>query len=179
MARVAKLAKALWGLCLVLAGTALVLWAVDRASLLAVGPRERSFDTVLELERAAKVRLALPAYFPQTLRWPPSQIRLVGRAPVVAVLAFTGQEGGPERLIISQLVAGGGNLPEDEQGGVVLESRELQVGGAPALLERTKGVDGAVWYRLTWSWKGRPYAMTTRGSLDELLRMAATVRREA
>ncbi len=179
MERVAKLAKALGGLGLVLAGAALVLWAVDCGALLAVGPRERTFRSVNELERAVRTRLALPAYFPATLRWPPSQIRLSGRAPVVALLGFSGQEGGPERLYISQIVAGGGELPEDGLGGVVLESRDLEVGGEPALLERVKGVDGALWYRLTWSWRGRPCAMRSRGSLDELLRMAATIRRDA
>jgi len=178
MGRASQLAKAVAGLLAVLAGAVAILWAVDEAALYAAGPSERTFATVAELERAARARLALPTYFPATLRWPPSLIRLAGHRPAVAVLGFSPREGGPERLFVSQAVSGDGPLPPEPGAGVVLESRELSVAGAPALLERLKGEDGALWHRLSWSWNGRAYAMRSRGSLEELLRMAETVRRE-
>jgi hypothetical protein len=81
---------------LVFAAAALLLRAADCAPAALGGePRGlRRFETLQDVERATGVRVRLPAYFPDTLGWPPARIRLaLGRPPVVCV-QFAAASGG-------------------------------------------------------------------------------------
>ena len=66
-----------WGL-LVVAGAVTVLRIADVLPGIALGaPRGvRRFDTVVDLERASGRRMPVPAYYPSSVEWPPSEQRI-------------------------------------------------------------------------------------------------------
>ena len=182
MARdLARLLGSLAILALVLLTTAGFLKGLDGVSRTVAGvPADRSFSSVAEAERALGVRLALPSYFPETLRWPPASIRTSGRRRNVAVIVgFTAREGGPERLILTQTIASPGPLPSHlPPQGLVQDSQPVRIGAASGTLVRLHGVDGAIWYKLEWESRGRSLQLSSRGSLEQLFKLAESVRRE-
>lgn len=165
---------------LVLVTTAAMLKGLDLVpQALFSSALERSYATIEELERAQGSRLALPAYFPGSLRWPPATVRSVGRSPRSVVLWFVGREGDAVQLVVGQTLDGYGELDARLlPGGVVLDTQDVEVGGEPARLQRILGEDGATWRGLIWRWKDRSIVVRSRGSVDELFTIAASVRKE-
>jgi len=138
-------------------------------------PGGRAFASIPELERRLGERLALPAWFPDSLRWPPARIRFASGRPASVVLGFTGSEGGAERLLLGQSVGGSAPLPAGLwPPGVVLDRAESDVGR----IERVQGEDGRVWHQIAWHRWGRLLALRSAGPPDELLRIARGMRRE-
>ena len=139
----------------------------------------RPFAQIGDVERRFRERLVRPAYFPETLQWPPSRIRVASGRPAVVVLAFRGRGGGPERLFLGQSVGGVASVPERLwPGGVVLASEPAQVGEAPATLERILGEDGHTWYELRWELFERQLRLRSAGSRAELFTFAHSMRKE-
>jgi len=91
-----------------------VLRVADWMPALAGGePRgARRFESVQDLERATGVRVLLPAYFPDTLGWPPARVRLALAHPPVASVRFIGRRAGGAELTVSQTLGGPGAIPE-------------------------------------------------------------------
>ena len=175
----ARLLTSMASLGLVVGSAALLLIVLDREPRLVVGPELETFANVTDLERAVGERLLLPAYFPQSLRWPPSSIRASGRRRSAVALGFCGPEGRAERLFVAQTVRGEGAFPPELlPSAVVLESGEVSLEGERATLQRLKAGDGALWSEVAWSARGRSLRMRSSGSLEELLKMAASVHKE-
>ena len=57
-----------------------------------------------------------------------------------------------------------------------LGSSRVALGGREATLARVVGDDGEIWNELTWEQGGRSLLLRSRGSIDELLRMAHSAR---
>ena len=175
-----ELLRSVLTLLLVLGGTAGLLAALDSAPGCIQGvPRGvRPVKTVQEAERRLRARLALPAYFPDTLRWPPSAIRVVQDASPAAALAFEGRAGGVE-LWLAQTVAGDGPIsPSLLPKVTVLGKGTVAIGAEEATLSRIVGEDGTIWHEIAWHQFGRRLALRGKGSLDELIRMARSAHRE-
>jgi hypothetical protein len=168
-------------LAVVVGVTGAALRALDVVARDLTEPDEIAFASVAELERAAGERLILPAYFPESLNWPPIAIRAAGgRRPTAALLTVTGRTDGQPRLLLAQTLGGGGALPARlEPGGTVQGEEPVALPGAPdARLLRVLGADGEIWYEARWQRGGRAVLVRLRGSRAELLAMAASARKE-
>ncbi len=175
-----ELLRSILTLLLVLGGTGGLLAALDSVPGCVQGvPRGvRRLKSIEEAERRLRGRLALPAYFPDTLRWPPAVIRVMqGASPAVA-LAFEGRGGGVE-IWLAQTMAGDGPiapalLPEV----TVLGKGTVSIAGEEATLSRIVGEDGTIWHEVAWRQFGRRLVLRGKGSLDQLVRMARSAHRE-
>jgi len=169
------LTRSLQGLVLLLA-TAATLRAIDWWPRTALeSGRVHELPTLEAVERAAGRHLALPSWFPATLPWPPSRIRVVGTIPSAVALEL-----GPEpRLVLAESVrAPVAFPPEFFPAALELERRTIPWRGGEARLTRLRGEDGATWVELAWEQDGQAFAFRTRGSLEQLIDLAASVHRE-
>ncbi len=176
--RLVDLLGVLGSVAAVFTGAALVLQGVDALPALITGePRHvRRAATVAEVEHRLRARLLVPYYFPSTLLWPPQRIRFVRGPPGAAALWVGAREGGPHLLVAETL--GPGPIPPpllpDAQ---VLHASPVAVGRARGTLARVVE-DGAMAWQLTWVQDGRSILLRSRGTVDELLRIARSVREE-
>ena len=161
---------------LVFVMAAVLLYASDAIPAWVTGePRHvRRARTVEEVERRLRTRLMLPYYFPNTLAWPPKEIRFTVGPPGAAALAVDSRDGGP-RLFVAETL-GPGPLPErlvpEAQ---VLHRSPVAVGSARGTLSRVVE-DGVMAWEITWEQGGRTLLMRSRGTVDELLRIARSAR---
>jgi hypothetical protein len=143
--------------------------------VLASSTRQHRLSSLAELDRDWQRRLAVPAYFPSAVAWPPSSVRTVGRPARTVLLGFTAPDGGPERLLLVQ----SDQTPVPSEllpGGVVLARASVPLGGTEAELTRRLGEDGLVWHQLAWTRGDQSLVLRSRGSEEQLVRMAASVR---
>jgi hypothetical protein len=167
-------------LSLVLAIAAATLWGLDRVpQLLTMGRHEQHFATVGELERHLGRSLALPAYFPSSVRWPPTVVRLLGRGARVVVLGMRRSTGGGEAIWLAQTVEGEEPIAADVLAPVVVMASEpVRLGTSSGTLSRALGEHGALWREVAWRRNGRSLLLRSRGGLEHLLRMAESMRSE-
>jgi hypothetical protein len=136
------------------------------------------FDTISDLERRTGERVLLPPYFPDSIRWPPRSIRLFVGPPECVALAFLDRGGTEERLAIYQTAKDDSPIPgELRPRGIVLESTEIPFGGLRATLSRISLDDGRLVHEVTWLSHGRRHAVTFRGPVEDLLKLAGSVER--
>jgi hypothetical protein len=157
-------------LVIVLAAAAVSLRGLDLLPQLLGEPAGgRPFAAIAQVERRLGERVALPAYFPSTLPWPPSRIRVGGQRPAAVVISFGDQ------AVLGQTIGGASEIPARLwPSGVVLESAETGQG----TLGRVLGEDGRVFSELRWQRWDRQFALRFSGSADELVRIARSMRRQ-
>ncbi len=172
--------RALGTLILVMGAAAAVLATIDAVPAWVQGePRGvRKAASVEEAERRLQARLFLPAYFPDTLRWPPRAVRFVAEDTASVALFFDGQEGRPA-LVLAQTVRGPGPIsplvmPQDSP----LQSSPLAVGDGEGTLSRVVGEDGAIWHEVAWTKAGARLALRGKVPVETLVKMARSAHRE-
>ncbi len=163
-------------LAFVIAAAAAALVAIDAAPAWIAGESRdvRRAQTVHDAERRLRARLVLPAYFPDTLAWPPRRIRFTVGPPGAAALSVDGPDGSP-RLLLAETVAPGdipAALVPDAQ---VLDRSAVAVGAARGTLSRVVE-DGVTVWQVAWELDGRRLLLRSRGTVEELLRMARSAR---
>jgi len=130
--------------------------------------------TVEEVEEALRTRLLLPSYFPSSLAWPPRRIRYRFGRPSAVALHIEGQGSRPG-LFLAETVAPGpfppGLVPESQ----VLARSPVSVGPLKGILSRVVD-EGTQGFEVAFELEGRSVLLRSRGSLDELLRMARSTR---
>jgi hypothetical protein len=167
------------GLIVVVGAAALWLAALDSVpSWVAGEPRDvRRVATVEEAERRLKVRLFLPGYFPETIEWPPHSVRVMQGRSGGAALAFDGRSGGHYMLLVQAA-----RTPEVPSRllppATVLDESPVWMRGRRVTLRRIVGPDGNVWRELAWTEKERGLVLRSRGTVEEMLKMARTAREE-
>jgi len=161
---------------LAVAAAAVGLRLADAVPRVALGvPRGvvRARD-VVQLERETGRRMPVPAYFPDTIQWPPSEARMhVGGS---AALWCRQRTGGGIALIVA-------TAPTDRRdiaaavlpASVELQREETTLGGHPAVVSRVRDEEGAVWQQVLWRTPGQIILVRYRGTLDELLKIAGSV----
>jgi hypothetical protein len=139
----------------------------------------RRVSTVAEAERRLGARLILPGYFPSTIGWPPSAIRVVAGRSGGAALHFSERRGGGDHMLLVQAGHPGEPVPPRllPEATHIDESPTL-LGGERVVLARIVGPEGEVWRELTWSVHGRTVVLRSRGTVEEMMRMARTAREE-
>jgi hypothetical protein len=164
-------------LALVTAGLAAALRGLDRLPEL-VRPERRGWVRVDSLEAAARrfgAPIPLPAYFPDTIAWPPAAIRVRTTPPAAVVVVFTGRDGRSERLRLC--VVRGPDVPPDLMlAGRRLHRVQLDLGGAPATLDRVQVDDGSIRHELTRPHEAGTMLLRYAGGADELVAMARSLR---
>jgi hypothetical protein len=169
-----RLLGSLASLVAVVAVALALLRLLDQApELLSSTTRERRLAGLDALDPAWRKRLAVPVYFPSSLAWPPSSVRVVGQPAHTVVLGFTAPDGGAERLLLAQSAEG--PLPDALlPPGVELASAGLPLGRERATVTRLLA-EGAVWQQVTWPRQGGTLLLRSRGSEEQLLRMASSL----
>ncbi len=168
--------RALWVLILVIGGATVTLVGLDALPRWLQGePRGvRRVASVEEAERRLRARVALPSFFPETLRWPPASVRVTRDDGGAVALVFQGRDGSPA-LVLAQAIRGAGPIPS----GLLPEAAPIQRQSGPvgedSVLSRVVGDDGTLWNQLEWVSGGRRHVLRGKGSLEEMVRMARSV----
>ena len=136
----------------------------------------RVVRTLEEAERRVRARLILPAYFPDTIAWPPQKIRVLPGQPPAVALQLTARGGGEPRMLLAQSL-GSGEIPDRVLPPAgALDETAVAIAGTQGKLRRIVGPDGAVWREVEWAQGGRTVVLRSKGTLEELLRMARSAR---
>jgi hypothetical protein len=164
-------------LFLAVAGTLRLLdWLPRRAARAA---QVRQLPSVDAVERAAGRRLALPAWFPRSLPWPPTRVQVLGAGPDAVALELQHADAGGPVVILAESVRGPVPFPDSFfPPAMLLEVRAIAWRGGQARLSRLRGDDGATWAELAWEQDGQAFAFRSRGSLEQLIDLAQSVHRE-
>ena len=136
----------------------------------------RLASSLEDAERRVRARLVLPAYFPDTLGWPPERIRVLDGQPPAVALQVTARGGGETRLVLAQTI-GVGEIPERllPPAGA-LDEASVAIAGGQGRLRRIVGPDGQIWREVAWTQGDRTLVARSKGSLEELLRMVRSAR---
>ena len=147
--------------------------ALPRAALDIPRGVRRAAD-VDELERASGRRMPVPAYFPDTLAWPPADARLHSSGS--AAIWCRQRDGGETALIVATAPRGAQGVADAVLPPSVELQRETAVIGERALVvSRVRDADGAVWQQVQWQSPAQIVLVRYRGTLDELLKIAGSV----
>jgi hypothetical protein len=161
---------------LAVAAAAFGLRLADAVPRLALGvPRGVvSAADVPQLERESGRRMPVPAYFPDTIQWPPTEALLhTGGSAAVWCRMRTGSGIG---LVVATAPPGGREIAA----AVLPASVELQreagtLGSRPAVVSRVRDGEGILWQQVQWQIQGQIILVRYRGTLDELLKIAGSV----
>lgn len=139
----------------------------------------KELPSIDAVERAAGRRLALPAWFPRSLPWPPSRVQVLGVPPEAVALELGAADGGVPLLVLAESVRAPVPWPAAFfPPAAEFQTQALAWRGGQARLTRLRGEDGAAWLELAWEQDGQAFAFRSRGSLEQLLDLAASVHRE-
>jgi hypothetical protein len=172
------LGRALAGWAVVILGAALLLGFLDALPGYVSGrPRGvTAVGTVEQAERALRARLRLPAYFPDSLRWPPVAVDIYPGPPAAAAVAFAGSAGNDVRLVVCQTLEPAESIPAKLlPPGLFLEAARTSVGDQPGTLARIQLDDGRIVHELTWRDAGRLMALRFDGSVEQLMTLARSL----
>jgi hypothetical protein len=165
-------------LALVIGTAAGLLRALDSVPDFVRGePRgAKRLRSVEEVEQRLSQRLLLPAYFPDTLRWPPATIRIHDGPPPSVALTFLDQSG--ETVFVVYQSFGTPAAPPREllPPMQALQSSRVALHDKDAELVRLLGADGRIWHDVAWRDEGRAVTLRFRGAVGELLTMARSTR---
>jgi hypothetical protein len=155
-----------------LAAVAVGLRALDQLPAMATGVARgvRRVDSVAALEHHTSHRMPVPTYFPDTLKWPPSDVLVVGGT--AASLSFRSRLSADTWMIVAMAV---GDVPIPSQllpPASPLQAEMTTVQNVSATVERLRDLDGVMWYQLTWHASGTTRLLRYRGTLDEIMLIA-------
>jgi hypothetical protein len=161
---------------LVVVAAAAALRAADALPRLALGvPRGvvRAAD-VADLERRSGRRMPVPAYFPDTIEWPPAESRL--HAGGSAAIWCRQRAGGGIALIVATAPPGADGIDAAVlPASVELQRERAMLGERQAAVSRVRDEDGALWQQAAWPGRGQIILVRYRGTLDELMKIAGSV----
>ncbi|MCX6551628.1 MAG: hypothetical protein NTY02_11615 [Acidobacteria bacterium] len=163
-----------WLLAIVCAAVVLRVADFMPSILLGTPHGGRRFARLADLERAAGRTMPVPAYYPSSIEWPPGDQRLY--PPASAAFWCRHRTQGAVWLVVATAPAGAGAVASQ----VLPPASELQRGdgevrGQPAIVARLRDADGAVWQQVSWTGARGVVLLRYRGTLDELMRMAASM----
>ncbi|MFH1169680.1 MAG: hypothetical protein V1691_03185 [Chloroflexota bacterium] len=120
--------------------------------------------------------IAMPAYFPSYLSWPPASIR--GEfEPVLSVqTTFLSPEHAPV-LVVSQTVSDSQEAPTSLPWMLTAQGElPVDIGGSQGVLAVGRGADGQVLNGVCWQADGFQFAIVTTEPVQELLLLARSMR---
>jgi hypothetical protein len=167
-----EIARAVVELAVLLAVVAFGLRVVDQLPGMAahVARGVRRVDSVAALERQISHKMPIPAYFPDTLVWPPNDLLIFGGTS--ASMSFRHRQAGDTWLIVAMAVGTTSIASRILPPATPLQTEGTTVRGLPATVERLRDLDGVIWYQLTWQTPGSTRLVRYRGTLDEIMLIA-------
>jgi hypothetical protein len=166
----------------VVAAAALALKAADRLPALLSGtpPGVRVFPSVGDAERALRARIWLPAYYPDSLAWPPARVEAWAGPPTVVALRIHGRATPRERLVVVQSFDASASVPPQLlPPGEVLTTAEVVVGKRPATVVRLVVPGGEVVHDVRWVHGDRRIVLRYHGPVEDLLLIAESLERHS
>ena len=161
---------------LLVAAAAFALRVADAVPRVALGlPRGvvRAAD-LAQLDRASGRRMPVPAYYPDTVEWPPSEARL--HTGGSAAIWCRQRAGSGIALIVATAPRGIRDIAEAVlPASVELQRESAVLGVRPAVVSRVRDAEGTVWQQVQWQAEDQIILVRYRGTLDELLKIAGSV----
>lgn len=148
---------------------------------------EKIYITVEEAEYAIGLRIFLPSYFPEYLKWPPSTIQVSRKPSLTISLVFLSRNHiSPSlvihqspSLVIHQIVSNIGKSNDVElnfmEPKIPFKETQVSVGGAKGALIVGEGEDGKRWSRLSWKAADRKMVLIANCSVEDLLKIARSI----
>jgi hypothetical protein len=161
---------------IVVAGAAFGLRVADALPRAAIGlPRGVRLTADLgELDRLSGRRMPVPAYYPDSIEWPPAETRLDTNGS--AAIWCRQRPAGGLALIVATAPPGHAGIAEAVlPASVELQQEGANLGGRSAVVSRVRDANGAVWQQVQWQAPEQHILIRYRGTLDELLRLARSV----
>ncbi|MCX6539325.1 MAG: hypothetical protein NT151_10410 [Acidobacteria bacterium] len=167
-----EVARAVVALAALLAVVALGLRVLDELPGMAAGVARgvRRVDSIAALERQVSHKMPIPAYFPDTLMWPPNDLLIFGGTS--ASMSFRNRRAADTWLIVAMAVGTTTVAPQVLPPATPLQTETTTVRNLPATVERLRDLDGVIWYQLTWQTSGATRLVRYRGTLDEIMLIA-------
>jgi hypothetical protein len=164
-----------WLLAILAAAAALrVADAVPRA-LLDVPRGVVRLPDLASLERESGRRMPMPAYFPDSLEWPPAEVRLHSGGS--AAIWCRQRPAGGLALVLATAPPGTRSIAASVlPPAVELQRERASLGAGPASVSRVRDQNGALWQQVEWETPRQIILLRYRGTLDELLKLARSVR---
>jgi hypothetical protein len=165
---------------LVVAAFAVGLKAVDRLPTLLSGMPHgaRVYASVEEAERAMGARVWLPAYYPDSLAWPPARVDTWPGPPAMVALHVNARGSSQERLVLVQSFGSPASPPPELlPPAEVLTTSEVFIGGRAAVVSRAVVPGGEVVHDVRWDHGDRRIVVRYHGPVEELLLIAASLER--
>ncbi len=153
----------------------LALTILNRIPLIFQKDTLRRYDSLDEVRAALNMKdIAVPAYFPQDVTWPPFEIFAQGKPFPAVFMTFKQTGTGNIALVISQAedVFNTGNPIEIVS---VTENVEYQLKGRRAVLTVGIGKKGEPCCRITWKENGRFMSVSMRSTPFELTKIAESM----
>jgi len=159
------------------AAGALVLSGLDALPRWLLGETRAlvSCANVADAETRLGSRIALPAYFPESVGWPPATIRYAPGPPRGIVVAFDDRVTRRPRMAVLQAEDPSGRFPAALAETDPFYVSAVDLRGLPAEIRRRRSRDGEVWDEVAWVRGGRSYAVRFRGPGEELMRIASSM----
>jgi hypothetical protein len=140
--------------------------------------RVRVYSSVGEAEQAIGASLWLPAYYPDTLLWPPARIDAWPGPPTSVALRVSDRESRLERFVLIQSIEAPGEAPAALLDSVlVLDSADVAIGTRTGRLSRVLTSDGQVLHDVSWTHGVRRLTIRFRGPAEQLLLIAESLER--
>lgn len=140
---------------------------------------EKFYSTVEEAEYAIGLRIFLPSYFPEYLKWPPSTIQVSRKPSLTISLVFLSRNHISPSLVIHQIVSNIGKSNDVEldfmEPKIPFQETQVSVGGAKGALIVGEGEDGKRWSRLSWKAADRKMVLIADCSVEDLLKIARSI----
>jgi len=139
----------------------------------------RSYDSVDALERELRTRLLLPAFFPETLQWPPARVLLSAGDGQPTRVEFRDTRTGRVRVVICQTIRHDAPIPPRLlPEGEITDRRRVDLSGVPAELSVAQRGDQR-WMDLSLVVQDRRVVVRGYPETDEaeLIRLARSIHR--
>lgn len=120
-------------------------------------------------------KVYVPAYFPQSLGWPPSEVLAQGRPYVAMVMSFTRAGDGETALVISQAASRRFEPDPTIRFHSIGERVTLDLRGRAAQLEAGTCEDRSACSRIQWDEDGMRIMLVMKASSVELIRIAESM----
>jgi hypothetical protein len=165
---------------MVIGAVALVVKGLDWLPGLVTGTPQsvRVYSSISDAEQAIGARLWIPAYYPDTLLWPPIRIDAWPGPPTSVAVRVADRKTREERFVLIQSIDAPGAAPAALLDPVlVLESSDVAVGGRTGRLSRVLTADGQVLHDVSWVHGERRLTIRFHGPAEQLLLIAESLER--
>ncbi len=137
----------------------------------------RKYRTIEDVKEELGIKnIILPAYFPQHLIWPPSEIFAQSRPFPMVLLHFTDRDTGEIILAVRQAdfrdrAPRESRLVHEK----VIRRDDVMMKGRKGLLATGSCPDGSSCHSVTWQEGNHIFTVTEKGPVEELLRIAESM----